>query len=173
MLAVAALGVGLILLYTATLSPTPMTSEILPVTSPQSPPPGPESYQSFTRVAVRLGETAVTSEGVQIQFEKIVDDSRCPNGVNCFWPGEAKIEAYIIPPYKDGRRVKAAVSTLTIPGISKFAEATAANTVSSDIWAVVFYALEPYPEVNRVDKITLDGRAWFAIMPVTAATNPE
>ncbi|MEX2055137.1 MAG: hypothetical protein WD972_03050 [Candidatus Andersenbacteria bacterium] len=173
LLGIAVLGIGLILLYTVTVSPTTMINEIPPASSPEVPPPGPKSYQAFTRVIVQLGETVITPEGVHIQFDKIVDDSRCPNGVNCFWPGEATIEAYITAPYADGRRVKAAPATLTIPGAARFAEPSTANTVSSDQWSVVFYGLEPYPEANQTNDSPTTMQAWFAIMPVTAATNPE
>ncbi|MCB8942287.1 MAG: hypothetical protein H6658_00795 [Ardenticatenaceae bacterium] len=40
---------------------------------------------------VGMGETAViASENLTITFESVLDDSRCPTNVECFWTGEAR-----------------------------------------------------------------------------------
>ncbi len=45
--------------------------------------------ESFT---LRVGETArVESAGIEIKFEEVVSDSRCPTDVNCIRAGEAVV----------------------------------------------------------------------------------
>lgn len=39
---------------------------------------------------MKLGQE-LQLEGTKILFAEVISDSRCPTGVNCVWPGEAKI----------------------------------------------------------------------------------
>ena len=52
------------------------------------------------RAGVKLGEefklgvgksAAVKGEGLEIEFVSVVEDSRCPQGVDCIWEGNAKV----------------------------------------------------------------------------------
>lgn len=43
-----------------------------------------------TKVKVSYG-AAVVSEGLEIEFVSVPDDSRCPKGVTCIWSGNAKV----------------------------------------------------------------------------------
>jgi len=36
-------------------------------------------------------EAAIEGEGLAVVFESVVEDSRCPEGVDCIWSGNAKI----------------------------------------------------------------------------------
>jgi hypothetical protein len=36
-------------------------------------------------------EAAIEGEGLTVVFESVVEDSRCPEGVDCIWSGNAKI----------------------------------------------------------------------------------
>ncbi|MBX3059774.1 MAG: hypothetical protein KF770_25260 [Anaerolineae bacterium] len=36
-------------------------------------------------------ETAVGDDGLVLHFESVLEDSRCPTQVNCFWSGQARI----------------------------------------------------------------------------------
>jgi hypothetical protein len=36
-------------------------------------------------------ETAIEGEGLAVVFESVLEDSRCPEGVDCIWSGNAKI----------------------------------------------------------------------------------
>ena len=38
-----------------------------------------------------IGRTAVLSETVSLYFGNVYEDSRCPRGTVCFWPGEATL----------------------------------------------------------------------------------
>ena len=42
---------------------------------------------------VRVGQKACDEEsGIEIEFVRVVEDSRCPEGVDCIWAGRAVIE---------------------------------------------------------------------------------
>ena len=43
---------------------------------------------------LELGETG-TSDGLTITFEAVTGDSRCPEGVECVWAGEAHVRLVI------------------------------------------------------------------------------
>ncbi len=53
-----------------------------------------QSPESFT---LRTGnqKTAKKSK-LKVKFVSVIDDSRCPVGVNCIWAGNAKIKVHII-----------------------------------------------------------------------------
>jgi len=40
----------------------------------------------------------VTSDGVKIQFEEVIEDSRCPANVQCVWAGQARVKVNISGP---------------------------------------------------------------------------
>ncbi len=41
---------------------------------------------------IKIGSTVeVENENLQISFESVPMDSRCPEGVRCFWSGEAQV----------------------------------------------------------------------------------
>lgn len=41
---------------------------------------------------IRLGDTIwIQDELLRIDFQRVAEDSRCPEGVNCVWAGNAKI----------------------------------------------------------------------------------
>lgn len=41
---------------------------------------------------IKVGEQVVIKEaGLKISFSAVVEDSRCPTGVNCIWAGNGKI----------------------------------------------------------------------------------
>jgi hypothetical protein len=58
------------------------------------------AQQSRKAEVIRLGqefdlkinqEATIEGEGLAIAFESVVEDSRCPDGVDCIWSGNAKI----------------------------------------------------------------------------------
>lgn len=80
-----------------------------------------------------LGE-AVEREGHRIAFVSVVEDSRCPTGVQCVWAGTAKIQVTI-----DG---EPAVLTLS----PARGQDTEAQMVERGAVQVVFVGLEPPPQ---------------------------
>ena len=58
------------------------------------------AQQSRKAEVMRLGqefelkinqEAAIEGEGLAVMFESVLEDSRCPEGVDCIWSGNAKI----------------------------------------------------------------------------------
>jgi hypothetical protein len=59
------------------------------------------AQQSRRAEVIRLGqefdlkinqEATVEGEGLAVTFEAVLEDSRCPDGVDCIWSGNAKIK---------------------------------------------------------------------------------
>lgn len=49
--------------------------------------------QGPERLTVKNGGQAVTKKGrISVKFLELIEDSRCPDGVNCIWAGVAKIK---------------------------------------------------------------------------------
>lgn len=70
------------------------------------------------RAGVKLGEefklgigktAALEGEGVEIEFVSVVEDSRCPRGVDCIWEGNAKVRLRL----KSARRPPAEIELNT------------------------------------------------------------
>jgi hypothetical protein len=60
----------------------------------------PFAQQSMKAEVIRLGqefdlkinqEAMIEGEGLAVAFESVLEDSRCPDGVDCLWSGNAKI----------------------------------------------------------------------------------
>lgn len=43
-------------------------------------------------LTLRLGEEVAVEGGLELKFVSVLSDSRCPQGVDCFWEGNAEIE---------------------------------------------------------------------------------
>jgi hypothetical protein len=53
-----------------------------------------QTRESFT---LNLGKQKTTSKSkLKVKFVSVLEDSRCPVGVNCIWAGNAKIKVKII-----------------------------------------------------------------------------
>jgi hypothetical protein len=59
------------------------------------------AQQSRKAEVIRLGqefelkinqEVTIEGEGLAVTFESVLEDSRCPEGVDCIWSGNAKIK---------------------------------------------------------------------------------
>jgi len=58
---------------------------------------------------VYLGKSIVV-ENFKIEFTEVIQDSRCPKGVNCVWAGEVVI---LVDLYKDGKKLERKKITLS------------------------------------------------------------
>jgi hypothetical protein len=60
----------------------------------------PASVSLGQKVTLAIGQSiSVTAEPLALTFAKVVNDSRCPTGVECFWAGEVSCLVDII--YQD------------------------------------------------------------------------
>ncbi len=57
---------------------------------------GQEDSAETPKIAVKVpkGETVVL-KGVSIKFMEVMEDSRCPEGVDCIWAGRAIVKAKV------------------------------------------------------------------------------
>lgn len=90
--------------------------------------------------ALYLGQTViVTGENLEIRFAEVISDSRCAQGVECFWAGEASCLTYVTRTNTSSAPYKL---VLVQPGSSDSA------TQDFDGHKIAF-RLEPYPVAGK------------------------
>ena len=89
---------------------------------------------------LKIGESAKTPhEGLQIEFDSVPEDSRCPKGVNCVWAGNAKI---LLKVKKDADKpANVELNTNINPKTSRYLG-----------YELSLKELKPYPESNATIK---------------------
>ena len=105
--------------------------------------PGCAREESKTKVKLNqpfemtIGQTVVaTGQDLEIKFEDITEDSRCPKGVVCIWAGQVSVLVEMTA--KDGQETL----TLTEPGPSGL-------NISTYRQYRISYQISPYPEAGR------------------------
>lgn len=102
-------------------------------------------------VDVRVGrEVTVGGRKLKIKFVAVREDSRCPEGVQCIWAGNARIELKLSR--AGGRAANMELNTMTAPR-----EITYAN------YTIKLTKLAPYPSQSRPPKV----REYVATLVVT------
>jgi hypothetical protein len=87
--------------------------------------------------SLSIGQSAtITEEGLKIKFIEVIGDSRCPQGVQCIWAGEANSLIEITYSGSTYRKV------LTQPGASEPAQ------TSFSVYEISF-DLQPYPKAGE------------------------
>lgn len=109
---------------------------------------GQEKTPETPKIGIKVpkGETVVL-KGVSIKFLDVVEDSRCPEGVNCIWAGRAIVRAEVT---SNGKLEE---KTL-IFGEVKAGEEKNTNLYSSAHFSINGLTLNPYPtsEVSGKNK---------------------
>lgn len=89
------------------------------------------------RFTLKVGATmTIDGEGIQVGFESVVSDSRCPKGVQCIRAGEAEIRIWLSQ--ARGRELR---ELKTSP--------PAAAQAVIDRYRITLVSLEPEPTVER------------------------
>lgn len=52
---------------------------------------GPVTGAGQEEFVLKAGTEAVAGGGLLVRFDEVLEDSRCPKGVDCLWAGNAKI----------------------------------------------------------------------------------
>jgi hypothetical protein len=81
-------------------------------------------------------EAVIPSEKLRVRFAEVLEDSRCPTQVECFWTGQARIAISVHP---DGSATEVEFNTNPAPG----------QTVTvADVgqYSVELQSLDPYPQ---------------------------
>jgi hypothetical protein len=97
----------------------------------------PVTFALGQEFAIGGGQEAVFSgDDLRVRFSELLEDSRCPTEVQCFWTGQARIAVIVHP---NGRRSTTAYfNTNPAPGEN-------VQSVRADGYAVELKKLEPYP----------------------------
>ena len=108
---------------------------------------GQEDTAETPKIGVKIpkGETVVL-KGVAVKFMEVVEDSRCPEGVNCIWAGRAIVKAKVTANGKSEEKL------LTF-GEVRPGEEKNTNLYSSASFAINGLSLKPYPTAESEGNI--------------------
>jgi hypothetical protein len=81
-------------------------------------------------------EAVFGGDGLRVRFSELLEDSRCPTEVECFWTGQARIAVIVQP--AEGPSSTASFNTNPAPGET-------VQTVRAGGYSVELKKLEPYP----------------------------
>jgi hypothetical protein len=105
-------------------------------------------------IAINLGqvftldggqEAMINDENLRLRFDNVLEDSRCPKSVECFWTGQARI-ALLVEPNGRGESTLE-FNTNPAPGQNN-------QTARLDEYTITLQSLEPYPQTT--DHIPLE-----------------
>jgi hypothetical protein len=91
-------------------------------------------------------EATISGENLRLRFTDVLEDSRCPTEVECFWTGQARIAVAVEPPGRPATTVD--FNTNPAPGQT-------VQTVEVGGYTVELKSLAPYPRTPE-DGIALD-----------------
>jgi len=106
--------------------------------------------QKDDEIAVSVGEKGCSkTASIEVEFIRVVEDSRCPEGVDCIWAGRAVIEV---------RAVMDGISSETV----NLASDGGAKSFEFGGYRIFFEKLEPYPKEGEAIG---EGayKAWFKL----------
>jgi hypothetical protein len=91
--------------------------------------------QAFTLAGGQ--EALIASEKLRLRFAEVLEDSRCPTQVDCFWTGQARIAISVYPEASSATKVE--FNTNPAPGQTvKVAEVGP--------YSIELQSLDPYPQ---------------------------
>jgi hypothetical protein len=98
-------------------------------------------------------EGLIPSENLRLRFTNVLEDSRCPTQVECFWTGQARIAIAVQP---DGGSTTVELNTNPAAG-QTVSEATVGQ------YSVELQSLDPYPQAAEDPIPVEDNRATLVI----------
>jgi len=106
-----------------------------------------ENSAETPKIAVKVpqGETIIL-KGVSIKFMEVLEDSRCPEGVDCIWAGRAIVKVKVTANGKSEEK-------LLIFGEIRAGEEKNTNLYSSANFAINGLSLTPYPTAESAGNI--------------------
>lgn len=100
------------------------------------------------------------SEQLEIGFDKLLTDSRCPENGICVWAGEAQVRLWLRKPAAERTFV-----TATIAGYVTAESTSSHASVDTLGYRITLLQLDPYPNTNR-ERREADYRALFNVESV-------
>ncbi len=96
------------------------------------------SAQSNGEITVKFGKTKVYGKGrVSVKFVELIEDSRCPENLNCIWAGVARVKVELV---KNGKK-----------GVFELGTNGSAPAIFQG-YTVVIKNLDPYPSIRSHSK---------------------
>jgi len=99
--------------------------------------------------SLKLNQSAfIPSENLQILFQDVPSDSRCPSDVQCIWAGEVKVSLML----KKGRNGPAAAWHTNLSIVKGAGEESGVETFNDALgnrYTVKLVRVEPYPKSNQ------------------------
>lgn len=115
----------------------------------------PVQFLSGQDVTLGGGQDAVlTGENLHLRFTDVLEDSRCPTQVSCFWTGQARITVDVRPGGSPSSTVE--FNTNPAPGQN-------VQTIAVDGYTVNLKSLEPYPRASGEPIAFEDYRATLSV----------
>lgn len=94
------------------------------------------SAQAEDTLKLRPGQQLTAKKSkIKVKFISVLDDSRCPAGVNCVWAGNARIKIELSTRRMGSKIVE--INTTTGPLGAQF-----------DGWAIMLTSLTPHPKAS-------------------------
>lgn len=82
-------------------------------------------------------EGLLAGENLRLRFSEVLEDSRCPTTVECFWTGQARIAIVVQPP--GGGSTTVEFNTNPAPGQT-------VKQADVGVYSIELLSLEPYPQ---------------------------
>jgi len=98
------------------------------------------------------GQVVIKGEKLSVQFSSVLDESRCPTGVQCVWEGNATISIEVSKKRK--KSVRAILNTNT---------AIQQNELAYKNYRIKLLGLNPYPRIDE----KIEAKDYEAVMIVT------
>jgi len=97
---------------------------------------------------------------LEIGFNRVVSDSRCPNGERCFWEGKAEIEIWIHPRNRDITFIN-----LPLTGYTFAQDSMRHVGVDTLGYSFALVELNPYPEFkNTIEDSDYEAKIMFQVL---------
>lgn len=99
-------------------------------------------------------EASISSQSTKVRFDDVLEDSRCPTEVECFWTGQARIAVSVQQNESDPTTVE--FNTNPAPGETRMSILVGAYTIE-------LLSLEPYPRTPHESIVLEDYAATLVV----------
>jgi hypothetical protein len=99
-------------------------------------------------------EAVIQGENLRLRFDDVLEDSRCPKGVECFWTGQARIAIRVL---QAGDSTTLEFNTNPAPGQNR-------QSIPMGEYTIQLWSLDPYPQTPDDSPALEDYRASLVVL---------
>ncbi|KAA3601463.1 MAG: hypothetical protein DWQ06_07535 [Calditrichaeota bacterium] len=104
-----------------------------------------KNYSNFSSpIQIRFGEQLFFEDNLEVTFQSVLNDSRCPQNVQCAWQGNAEIILTI----KNADKSISEFVNLVIDGKND-RNSSNHQVINSNNYNFILLELNPYPQTNQ------------------------